>query len=561
MNAVVSWIGKNRKKVWFAVMVNLLMLAVYLVMMRPEFDSNDDFNLAMFVNRSRPIQDPCWLFPNWILGSICAFFYRVTNMVPWYGLMQYAGLFAAFTAAFWGIQQVFRSGAAIVLSMTLLNYFAAESYINLQFTRTAGVCTACGLFLVVYAITRERIRATALIIGMVITAYGYMYRHQEAEVIFALWGVFGLYLLLRLKEDAEGQILRRAARYLLFFALTFSVCFGLRLVDRQAYRTSGESAEYEKINDARSRLTDYGFPKYDENSQLYESLGITYNAYKLFSKWNFYDPDVFTLEKMNALIEVQKRKSISPESLKEFFRVYPYKWFENPMFYCFLVMLVMAVLHGYRGWKRIVEIILLLLALTALFYYLYLQGRFNLARVDDPVWLAGCLIMVWLISPDRFNLPVRYAWTMALVLLAVNQAHWSGFWRHNTANKAEKQKQAANFIAQVASDSDHLYLTKAGLYAISPGYGPLSLVPLGVASNMDVLGGWPAGGPAYKAVLSRYGVTNPYRDLVNNEKVYLIDNDINLTLNYIREYYDMKAQARDAGLFDEENRMYQIYSE
>ena len=62
-------------------------------------------------------------------------------------------------------------------------------------------------------------------------------------------------------------------------------------------------------------------------------------------------------------------------------------------------------------------------------------------------------------------------------------------------------------------------------------------------------------------MLSRYGVTNPYRDLVNNEKVYLIDNDINLTLNYIREYYDMKAQARDAGLFDEENRMYQIYSE
>ena len=46
-----------------------------------------------------------------------------------------------------------------------------------------------------------------------------------------------------------------------------------------------------------------------------------------------------------------------------------------------------------------------------------------------------------------------------------------------------------------------------------------------------------------------------------DDKVYLIDNDINLTLNYIREYYDMKAQAKEAGSFDEKNSMYQIVSE
>lgn len=561
MSAVWEWIAGNRKRVWFAVFVNLLMLGFCLIVMRPVFDSNDDFNIAMFVNRARPIQDAHWLYCNWILGYVCAFAYRVTNMIPWYGLMQYAGLFAAFTAAFWGIQRTFRSGAALVLSMTLLNYFAAESYINIQFTRTAGVCAACGLFLVVLAITQERIRVCPLIFGILITAYGYMYRHLEADIIFALWGVFGLYLLLRLKEDAGHEMLRRMIRYLFFFGLTIGICFGCRLIDRYAYSRSEESSQYEKINDARATLTDYGFPKYEENTELFESLGITYNAYKLFSKWNFYDPDVFTLEKMNALIAVQKRKEVSLNSVKDFFGVYPYKWFENPMFYCFLVMLVMAVLHGHRGWKRFLEIILLILALTALFYYMYLQGRFNLQRVDDPIWLAACLIMVYLISPERFNLPVRYAWTMVLVLFVVNQGRWSIYWRHNTKDDEERMKQAANFIAQTASDTDHLYLTKAGLYAISPGYGPLSLVPVDVASNTGVLGGWPAGSPAYNAALARYDVTNPYRDCINNDKVYLIDNDINLTLNYIREYYDMNAQAREIGLFDDKNTMYQIVSE
>ena len=65
----------------------------------------------------------------------------------------------------------------------------------------------------------------------------------------------------------------------------------------------------------------------------------------------------------------------------------------------------------------------------------------------------------------------------------------------------------------------------------------------------------------YAATLKKYDVTNPYRDCIDNEKVYIIDNDINLTINYIREYYDMKATAVDAGMFDDENRMYRIVTE
>ena len=168
---------------------------------------------------------------------------------------------------------------------------------------------------------------------------------------------------------------------------------------------------------------------------------------------------------------------------------------------------------------------------------------------------------MYLISPSGFNLPVRYAWTFGLVVLALNQNTWRETWRHNTTKKAEKMAFSQNFIAGVSSDTEHLYLTKAGLYAVSPAYGPFSLVPVGASSNMAVLGGWPAGSMPYAATLKKYDVTNPYRDCIDNEKVYIIDNDINLTINYIREYYDMKATAVDAGMLDDENRMYRIVTE
>ena len=561
MERIKTWADSNREKLWFCIALNLIMLLFCLALMRPEFDSNDDMNIALFVNFGRPIQDAHWLFSNWILGAVCAFLYRITNMIPWYGLMQYFGLFCAFTGVTWVIQKVFRSGAAILLTMTVLSFFAADSYITMQFTKTAGVCAAAGLFLVVWAILEENIRIVPLVAGILITAYGFMYRHLEADMMFALWGVFGLYLLSRLNRDVQGQILKRAIRYIGIFALTLAVCAGCRLIDRAAYRNAPEAAAYEKINDARSALTDYGFPKYEENKELFDSMGISYNAYKLFSKWNFYDPDVFTLDKMEKLIAVQNRKSVSLATLKEFLDVYPAKWFENPMFYCFLVLLAVALLHGRREWTTYAEIALLILVLGGLFYYMYLQGRFNLQRVDNPVWLCASLILIYLISPSGFNLPVRYAWTFGLVVLALNQNTWRGTWRHNTTKKAEKMAFSQNFIAGVSSDTEHLYLTKAGLYAVSPAYGPFSLVPVGASSNMAVLGGWPAGSMPYAATLKKYDVTNPYRDCIDNEKVYIIDNDINLTINYIREYYDMKATAVDAGMFDDENRMYRIVTE
>lgn len=561
MNAIGQFLGRNRKKLWFSVLVTMILFLFYLLIMRPVFETNDDLNVALFVNRGRPVQDAHWLFPNWILGTVCAALYRLTNMVPWYGLMQYAGLFAAFAGIFWGIHQLLRTGAAFFLSVVILNFFAADACISMQFTKTAGICAAGGLFLIVCAIWREKIRIPALIAGLLITAYGFMYRHLEADIMFALWAVFGLFLLIRLGKDVRDGMLRRALRYVVVFALTFALCMACRMVDRMAYSSSPQSKEYEQINDARSQLTDYGFPKYEENRELFDELGISYTAYKLFSRWNFYDPDVFPLEKILELNKAQKRKEFNLELIRSFLDEYPYKWFQNPMFYCFLILLVIALLYGRRGWERYALIVFLLLALVLLFLYLFKEGRFNLERTESPVWLCACLILAAVISPERFNMPGRYCLMMILIVLALNQDQWRGQWRHNTKEKALKSEQSQNFIAGVSSDTEHLYLTKVGLYALAPAYGPLSLVPLDVGSNMAPLGGWPSGSPCYQAVLEQYGMTNPYRDCINNDKVYLIDNDISTTINYIHEYYDSTARAEEVGQFDEDNKMYRIVSE
>ena len=43
--------------------------------------------------------------------------------------------------------------------------------------------------------------------------------------------------------------------------------------------------------------------------------------------------------------------------------------------------------------------------------------------------------------------------------------------------------------------------------------------------------------------METHGITNPYRDVINNDSIYLVDDNIDLTLKYIRQYYDSSAQA------------------
>ena len=299
---------------------------------------------------------------------------------------------------------------------------------------------------------------------------------------------------------------------------------------------------------------------YEENKELYDSLKITRNAWQLFSGWNFYDPEVFPLDAQKKILDAQKHKELNMELVRGFFDKYPYKWFENPMFYCFLVMAALVIVFGKRKWQVFVTVVMELAAITAVFFIMYWNGRYNLERVDSPIWLCACLIFAFFLDRDRFVVDGRCAAVLILVVLALNQNTWSKSWRHNTKKKENKMTRDANLVAQTSRDSEHLYLSKVGLYTLSTAYSPLSLVPIGAGANTCALGGWPAGSPSYTAVLKQYGVENPYRDSINNDKVYWIDNHIDWTISYLHEYYDDQVQAKQIGTFDEKYAMYQLVS-
>lgn len=43
--------------------------------------------------------------------------------------------------------------------------------------------------------------------------------------------------------------------------------------------------------------------------------------------------------------------------------------------------------------------------------------------------------------------------------------------------------------------------------------------------------------------MAENGIQNPYKDVIGNDKIYLADDNIDLTLKYIQEYYEPNAQT------------------
>ena len=91
-------------------------------------------------------------------------------------------------------------------------------------------------------------------------------------------------------------------------------------------------------------------------------------------------------------------------------------------------------------------------------------------------------------------------------------------------------------------DQDHVYLAK--LDAVTDGlWSPFEPYANGYWDRIVLLGGFDCLHPTIMENLARYGVENPFRDCVGNDRVYLIEDDIELTLRYLREHYDPHAKA------------------
>ena len=537
-----TYLKQKYRKISVALISNLLILGVMVAFMRPSFETNDDIVFAELGSGLRGVKDAHLVFQNYGLGMIYRLLYGVTGRLPWYTIVQYMILFAAFTVVTYVLISRLGEISGLCLFVILACGFGYEGYIHLQFTKTAGIAAAAAVFLLLYLLEQEKYSWWGIAGGILLAVIAYMYREDQFWASCGLMAGAGLLFLFDLRKYRNKKLRRLGICVLTFGVLLLSV-FGVDRWDSSKYR-SAEWKEYQEFNQLRSELLDYGFPDYDSNQEIYEELGISREAYELYKSWNFNDTEKFDTEVMKKLVDLKQKRPLTIRTVTAFLRRFPSDLLRMPMFYFFAVFAVLWLLCGKKDVCSVISVLAECLLLVAVYFYLYYQGRYMVNRVDVGLWFSACLVMLWIFSSGE----VRYMNTKVSVLLCMICVVLGQFmmykdWRLATSSIPEARVSQRAVLETIGTDKEHTYLAKSGMLSEIVCYGPFDRMPENLLDNVYWFGGWECRTPGYTRAMEVRGIINPYRDVVNNENVYLVDDNIDLTLKYIRQYYAENAEA------------------
>lgn len=99
-------------------------------------------------------------------------------------------------------------------------------------------------------------------------------------------------------------------------------------------------------------------------------------------------------------------------------------------------------------------------------------------------------------------------------------------------------------LAEIPQRKNDLYLVNVLLVDDLNGYHVWRTKPAGYFSNIVFVGSWMMHSPLQDNILAAHGIANPYRDAVDREDVYWIEEDFYVAQKeaYIRAHYAPDAQ-------------------
>lgn len=549
------------QNIFISLSTSLIILIVLILLFRPKYETNDDSGLISFISGAKGIYDGHMVYVGYFLGALEAFLYRTFPGIPVHSVLLYLFQFAAMAGIFYVCLSKKKNRSICTVILVSLVFFFFEYFIRLQYTKTSGFITVAGLFLILYAAENSGKKYLSFVLGAILVLLGFCLHPVQCIAEIGIMSSLGIYILIGLFTDSRDVIFHSLKRYMIAMAILLAGCFFMWYMNRIAYKNPQWQA-YLEYNELRTELFDYGFPSYKTNKSAYEELGIDHDTYKLYKSWNFADTEFFTTDVMRKLISLKEEKVIDIEFVKGFFREIPTGILKTPSFICFLLLLCYWIIMCKHSRKDILTVIYLLLVITVLYAYLYYCGRYLYNRVDVSIWFASTIVLIWLIMDGEVRKP-HFLLPSAIIMLLIILSATSGVMKKSIRTdqtKRKERKAAARMVYQkINEDPEHLYMMKAGTLSLSKCYDVFERTPYNILGNIYCVGGWPSLTPTYMNPLQKYNVSNPYGDIIDNDKVYFVDDDIDQTLTYLRSHYSDQVKAELIKTIGTHN-VYRIYT-
>lgn len=535
----------GKKKIVILGMANFLLLLFMVLIFRPCYETNDDTALVKIVSGAFGKPDAHMVFTNYFVGIILSNLYTWIPGLPWYALLHYTLMFVAF----WGLCIVIEKRASNVITKVFLWILllggAFEVYIAPNFTRTASVLGIAGVMIAIDAFRDEKVNRKMLCLGSFLAIWSFLIRSEQffavAAVAFATL-IPVIYSFIQGRKVAD--IKKRVTQGVICVCILAVICGLFTVIDKQAY-ASAEWQEYTKYNRLRSQLLDFGWPDFDENRELYESLEIDEQSLQLYKQWDFYDTERLTTEDMQRLVDAKSSNLRSFDKLYQSTNEFIGCLSTCEVFYfCIVFITILGIVSDGKR-KVILSCSYLAVVLFGLFSYLIIIGRAELTRVNSGILLSAAFVLLYLLCDEKIKTSKTTNCLYCGALLCVCLFNNGKGIVHQLTQDYNDKLNVQHELTLLAEDQERVYLVDVFSSHKFDGYNVFDVIPKGISENNLSLGGWLTNCPVRNQTLEKYEITNPFRTLSEDENALLIDGkNAELIITYIQKYYNPNAQLQ-----------------
>ena len=535
---------KERYKWLISAGINILFLLLSIFIVGTNYETSDDFVIAERIVAGYP-------FVGYVDYNLCRFMISLQKIFA--GVNVYIALqIIASCLALIVLTKIFmdrvQDKVLCLIYVIVLGFYSADFYSLLQFTKTAGLLAAIGLIVVTDSIAFKR-GIGYFILGGLIFLVAAAFRFEM--VIFAV-GYAGLYLLFWLFENRKNLIKDGYFKWPRIVCYVTALCIlagsgAMFIVSEKENNSTEELKEYHDYNYYRYSYVDYSvYDDYKKDPDAYDSTGLSANDFYLMRKWYFDYDGAASYDNLKAVKEVfdgRKGKEARPPLtiLKKTVREVGSKMIKHSVIGCHLLILFFLALYALlKGKLKSLPYVLALgISTFTLYYALNFMGR-SIYRVLFIIDIAATMWLIYSIAAkssekgsgederqsEQGAADMVIKGISVVLLVAVLAASGLGM---QSVNEKSKSKHASIKVNShdmeelLENDKEHAYVFST----LDKCYDRSYLQPLKAPRpfyNVFTFGAWGTKSPYLMDKMKNAGLDNVFGDIIDNEKVYVIDN-------------------------------------
>ena len=533
-----------------ALLINVLVFLLYPAFGVLAYGSLDDYFMSSVLTGAYGSDYNVHMyFVNSAYGYFLKLFYLLFPKVGWYFLFELVGTFAAFTTFTYFIIRRLGCRFGVPVSLIMLAALAPDFYFQISFTQCATVYTAAGILLFAEGDSNKTKRF--LLMGAFFLIAGSIMRWEGF-----LLGLPYLCVLLALNLYSRKRVYKVSV---LILCAAIAILYGFRIHDKYLFAQS-DYRYYAEYQAPRAFFGDGAFYDSESTKDELEERGMSSLDFSFAKSWILYDTENLNAEKLSSIIDIANRNLYEPNWAKMpiAFAVTVSRALTRTSGWCWVILCILLVIIPSKKSNLYPWVSLAIVA--ASIGYLLLVNRV-VDHVVSGVWLYAVVCGIPFLEKkgiernrivkgrEKLLSYLMVVFAILFATVSISSQTLKSEWSIIETRKMDKDWK--DFVNFAESHPDDVFLLSFDRYK-ELGLAkdkPYRAIEPGSWRNIFPLGYWNMNLPAMRKELAKRKVSNPIKDIVNDNVYVMEEYPYPVFLDFYEQHYHEQLSVDTAYTF------------